>query len=344
MKTIAFFNNKGGVGKTTLVYHLAWMYAELGVSVVAADLDPQANLSAMFLDEERLEELWPDGDHPESILGSVSPILRGLGDIREPHVERIADNLGLVVGDLGLSRFEARLSSAWPDCMAGDEAAFRTESAFHRTILQAAEAQEADIVLIDVGPNLGAINRAAIIAANSVVFPLAPDLFSLQGLRNLGPTLRNWRNEWQDRLDRRPDDPDLSLPSADMTPAGYVVMQHAVRSGRPVQAYQKWMARIPGVYHEEALGRAGGNAASTETDTECLATLKHYRSLMPMAQEARKPMFHLRAADGALGGHIHAVQECYEDFRKLAESIAVKCAVRIDSSSAIEGLRLPGIS
>ena len=94
MKTIAFFNNKGGVGKTTLVYHLAWMYAELGYSVVAADLDPQANLSAVFLPEDRLEELWPDGAHHDSILGAVSPILRGLGDIREPHVERVAANLG----------------------------------------------------------------------------------------------------------------------------------------------------------------------------------------------------------------------------------------------------------
>ena len=112
MKTIAFFNNKGGVGKTTLVYHLAWMYADLGVSVVAADLDPQANLSAMFLSEERLEELWPDGDHPKSILGTISPILRGLGDIAEPHVEKINRDLGLLVGDLGLSRFEAKLSSA----------------------------------------------------------------------------------------------------------------------------------------------------------------------------------------------------------------------------------------
>ena len=46
MTTIAFFNNKGGVGKTSLVYHLALMYAEIGVSVVAADLDPQANLTA----------------------------------------------------------------------------------------------------------------------------------------------------------------------------------------------------------------------------------------------------------------------------------------------------------
>lgn len=329
MKTVAFFNNKGGVGKTSLVYHLAWMYADMGVSVVAADLDPQANLTAMFLPEDRLEELWPDGDHPKSILGTVSPILRGLGDIKDPHVEKITKDLGLVVGDLGLSRFEAKLSSAWPDCMNRDEAAFRTESSFHRAIVNAAETRDAELVLIDVGPNLGAINRAAIIAANYVVVPLAPDLFSLQGLRNLGPTLRDWRSEWQDRLDRRPSDASLLLPSADITPAGYVVMQHAVRADRPVKAYQKWMKRIPEVYHKEVLSDPSGFPSSTEDDSECLATLRHYRSLMPMAQEALKPIFHLKAADGALGGHIYAVQECYDDFKKLATAIAEKSGVSL---------------
>ena len=333
MITIAFFNNKGGVGKTSLVYHLAWMYADLGISTVAVDIDPQANLSTMFLEEERLEELWPDGEHPQSILGTVSPFLRGIGDISEPHVELITSNIGVVVGDLGLSRFEAKLSSAWPACLDRDEGAFRIESAFHRTILQAAESCDADLALIDVGPNLGAINRSAIIAADFVVFPLAPDLFSLQGLRNLGPTLRVWRSEWEDRLERRPDDPGLSLPPAKISPAGYVVMQHAVRAGRPVQAYQKWMRRIPGVYHDVVLGEKGASASSTEDDTECLSTLKHYRSLMPMAQEARKPMFHLKAADGALGGHIYAVQDCYDDFKALATSIAVKCEISADSSA-----------
>lgn len=329
MKSIAFFNNKGGVGKTTLGYHLSWMFAELGYSVVAADLDPQANLTAMFLDEDRLEELWPDGNHPQSILGSVSPILRGLGDISEPHVEDVTEDLGLIVGDLGLARFEARLSSAWPDCLSGDESAFRTESAFFRTILQAAESRQAEVVLIDVGPNLGAINRAAIISADFVIFPLAPDLFSLQGLRNLGPTLREWRKDWQDRINRWPDGSRLSLPSADITPAGYIVMQHAVRAGRPVQAYQKWMRRIPEVYRAEALDAMTERAPSTDNDLYCLATLKHYRSLMPMAQEARKPMFHLKAADGALGGHIHAVQDCYRDFENLATAIAVKCRIGV---------------
>ena len=79
-------------------------------------------------------------------------------------------------------------------------------------------------MLIDVGPNLGAINRAAMIAANFVAVPLAPDLFSLQGLRNLGPILRDWRREWGDRVRRRPSDADLSLPAAEIHPVGYIVM------------------------------------------------------------------------------------------------------------------------
>ena len=230
---------------------------------------------------------------------------------------------------MGLSRFEARLSAAWPDCLGGDEAAFRVESAFHRTILKAAQIRDADVVLIDVGPNLGAINRAVIIAADFVVFPLVPDLFSLQGLRNLGPTLREWRSDWQDRLERRPAAASLALPSAAIAPAGYVVMQHAVRAGRPVRAYQKWMHRIPGVYGKEALDQVGVSASSTEEDEHCLANLGNYRSLMPMAQEARKPMFQLRAADGALGGHIHAVQDCYRDFEQLATAIAATCGVSL---------------
>jgi len=55
---LAFFNNKGGVGKTMLAYHVAWMLNELGKSVVVLDLDPQANLTASFLDDERVERLW----------------------------------------------------------------------------------------------------------------------------------------------------------------------------------------------------------------------------------------------------------------------------------------------
>jgi cellulose biosynthesis protein BcsQ len=176
MKTIAFFNNKGGVGKTSLVYHLAWMYAELGVATIAADLDPQANLTAMFLEEERLEEVWPDGDHPDTIYGAIYPLLDGTGDVTAPHVESIGERVGLVIGDLALAVSEKELNSQWSDCFDRKPRAFRVISAFWRVLEGAARERKADLVLVDVGPNLGAINRAALIAAHHVVIPLAPDL------------------------------------------------------------------------------------------------------------------------------------------------------------------------
>jgi hypothetical protein len=60
-------------------------------------------------------------------------------------------------------------------------------------------------------------------------------------------------------------------------------------------------------------------------DPHCLATLRNYRSLMPLAQEARKPMFHLKAADGALGGHATAALEVYKDYKRLALNLAARC-------------------
>ncbi len=327
MKIVVFFNNKGGVGKTSLVYHLAWMYADLGLSVVAGDLDPQANLTSMFLEDDRLEEIWPDGGHDATVFGAIRPLLEGTGDVVSPHVESIANNLGLIVGDLALSSAEDELSSQWPDCLDRKPRAFRVLSAFWRTLELAATQREASIILMDVGPNLGAINRAALIAAHHVVIPLAPDLYSLQGLRNLGPTLRRWRSEWGERRVRNPL-PGLSIPAGDMVPVGYVVMQHAVRLDRPVKAYDRWMQRIPDEYRQSVLDQpAEPTPRRVDTDASCIAQLKHYRSLMPLAQDARKPMFRLTAADGALGGHAKAVQDCYRDFRRVAREIASRVGI-----------------
>jgi len=326
MKTIAFFNNKGGVGKTSLVYHLSWMMAERGVPVMAVDLDPQANLSAMFLSEERLEEIWPDSEeHPATIYGAIRPMLRGIGDIAPPPVEAIARNLFLLPGDLGLSRFEDKLSDAWPRCHNSDEAAFRTMTAFHRLMKELAK-DRAELILVDVGPNLGAINRSALIASDHVCLPLAPDLFSLQGLKNLGPTLRQWRTTWGDL--RRKAPADLSLPAGAMVPAGYIVMQHGMRDSRPVKAYQRWMDKIPPVYRSAVLDETvTDRMPSILEDPYMLAQLKHYRSLMPLAMEANKPMFHLKPADGAIGAHVEAVRDCYADFLKLARKIAATAGI-----------------
>jgi cellulose biosynthesis protein BcsQ len=319
MISIAFFNNKGGVGKTSLVYHTAWMLAEQGKRVLAVDLDPQSNLSIMAIDEERLEALWPDDDHPLTLHGAVAPLFGGTGDIRQAHIESVGDKLGLLVGDLALSRLEDELSTVWPRCLMGDERAFRVTTAFWRVLREAAERHLADIVLIDVGPNLGAINRAALVASSHVVVPVAPDLFSLQGLKNLGPTLRQWRNTWQQA---RPKAARAlgELPRGDMTPIGYVLMHHAERLGRPTKAYGKWQSRLPDAYRQSVLDLPA--IVDGGRDSDQIHRIKHYRSLMPMAMEARKPMFDLTSADGAIGAHQTNVRQCHDDFGKLCQRIA----------------------
>lgn len=325
MKSIALFNNKGGVGKTSLVYHLAWMLAEQGQRVVVADLDPQSNLSGMFLNEEALEEIWQE-DLRKTIDGDIKALFAGTGDIAtEPHIERVDEHIGLLPGDLGLSKREDELSAQWPKCLDGDERAFRVVTAFARLIDQARKNFQADIVLIDIGPNLGAINRSALIASDRVVIPLAPDLFSLQGLRNVGPILEDWRKEWKDRSGRKPKHLDIDLPSGDMRPIGYIVMRHTVHLSRPVKAYARWMEKIPQEYSKSVLQqgkiRSLAGAVAGDLDRHCLAHLKDYRSLMPLAQEANKPMFMLKPADGIIGGQQQAVNNCYQDFSDLSEKI-----------------------
>ena len=323
MTTVAFFNNKGGVGTTSLVYHLAWMLRELGRRVIAADLDPQASLTGMFLDEAGLEHLWRD-ENQGTIDKGVAPLFDGTGDIVEsPYVEEFGEKIGLLMGDLTLSRREDELSTQWPKCLDGDKRAFRVTTAFARLIARAGRQFGADLALLDVGPNLGAINRAALVASDCVVIPLAPDPFSLQGLKNVGPTLREWRKAWRERAARKPEALDAALPSGNMHPLGYVIVRHSIRLSRPVQAYGRWIERIPSEY-EQAVTQEGLPAAPAEQDPNCLAHLKDYRSLMPMARAANRPMFLLKPAHGAIGAHQRAVGECHVDFHGLADELLVR--------------------
>lgn len=320
---ISFFNNKGGVGNTSLVYHLAWVWAAQGKRVLAVDLDPQSNLSAFFLTEEQIEALWEAADQPNTIYRCIQPLIKGTGDIREPQLQEIEVNgytVALLAGDLALSQFEDDLATVWPECADGRERAFRVISSFWRIIQHAIHAYEAELVLIDMGPNLGAINRAIMLTTDFLVIPLASDLFSVQGLKNLGPTLDMWRKQWQERRTKNPVS-ELKIPDGKMQPLGYIAMLHAERESRPTLAYQRWLKRIPQVYASEILHRVLESPVSIEDDPNRLGSLKHYRSLMPMAQDARKPIFFLKPADGIVGAHYYSVQEAYYDFGKLAQNI-----------------------
>ena len=325
MKTIAFFNNKGGVGKTTTVYHVAWMMSELGYKVLAIDLDPQSNLSSMFLSNERMEEIVLEESQNQTILEAISPVSEG-----EPyspvHIEKINDKISLLIGNLALSSFEDKLSDAWSKCLSGDPFAFKVISVFKTLFNDSAPRTAADFVLIDVGPNLGAMNRSVIISIDNIVIPVAPDLFSLQGMKNLGNTLKEWRIQWAKRAQEYPKQDKTSIPNGAMKPLGYLVMQYSAKDSRPVKSYLKWADRIPSIYYQYVLdGNFSKGQINTDIEGNRLALLKHYHSLAPMAMEAHKPIFLLKPADGAIGAHLQSVYKCYDDFKALTQKIISRC-------------------
>ena len=111
------------------------------------------------------------------------------------------------------------------------------------------------------------------------------------------------------------------LPSGNISPIGYIVSRFNIQKRGPVKAFQRWLDKIPASYIKAFDFDNIDVPKSIEEDKFCLARLKDYASLMPLAQQARKPMFMLKPSDGALGGHQAAVNSCGADFEALAKRI-----------------------
>jgi chromosome partitioning protein len=158
MKVLALANQKGGVGKTFLVFHLAHFLAEKGRRVLVVDLDPQGNLSLCF----RL------GGAPGEGCG-VCGVFEGE---RLSAVE-VREGILLVTSDIRLARYEASAG--------GVGVYFKLKKA-----LEAFCREEAvDFVLIDCPPSLGLFSLSAFVAARKVVVPMRSEVFSVSGLGDL---------------------------------------------------------------------------------------------------------------------------------------------------------------
>ena len=254
MKTIAFCNNKRGVGKTSLVYHLAWMCADHGIPTLAVDLDPQANLTSLLFTETELDDLWGDHDPSRTLYGAVMPLLRGTGDIAPLPPVRISDKLGLLPGDLRLFGLEEPLASAWTRSASGDEAAFRILTALPR-VIDAAAGAGYQLILMDLAPSLGAINRSGLRSASHLCVPILPDLASLHGLKLLGSQLAGWREADRQLLGHAPQ--AIPISAFAIQPMGYVVvLRQALYRGSVPNAYQQWLNRIPPAYHNYLLNES----------------------------------------------------------------------------------------
>jgi chromosome partitioning protein len=317
VKVVSFFNHKGGVGKTTIVFNTGIALVRGGHSVVFVDADAQANLTGLALNEAAYQEHIDGGT---TIWDAVAPLVTGAGDLNVPRPVQIRRGAGawLLPGDIRLSNFEAILPVGWTEALAGEARGFRVTSAMHRLFRELQRQTDAEYVFVDLGPNVGALNRTALIASNGFVVPLSPDLFSLMALPSVGNSIREWNRQWTTALANRPEGLDFELPEGQPAPLGYVSQQFSVYGNRPAAAFRGWLSRIKDAYEDGVLDPLGLTAAGED---QILGSLKNFSSLVPLAQHSNKALFELSGTE-ARGAQYTRAQGTLDLFTKIAEGIA----------------------
>lgn len=321
MKSIAFFNNKGGVGKTTLTCNVAaYLNKHRGKRVLLIDADPQCNATQAILSDESCEQLYL-GDNPgtRTLFDYLSPIEAGESAISGPVIPYLGtQNLfgtDLIPGHPKMSLVEDKLSSAWGDLLGGTPSGYRISNWCPQMFENLKDRY--DVVVFDVGPSLGALNRTVILSCDYIVTPFGCDIFSLLGIQNISSWIKGWKRQYDRAIaTAREDRPEiLSLypvitdTDAKFRFAGYSVQQYVTKTfatgKRPVGAYERIMKQIPGTVKKNLDFLKHGAA---QGDDFSLGHIPFLYSLVPLAQSSRVPIHDLGQSGKLVGSQYKQVQ------------------------------------
>jgi len=198
-KIIAFYNHKGGVGKTTLVHNLSFALSDIDKSVLAIDADPQMNLTAAMYGLSTAIEysLKDDSKWLTYVNKYISLDEYTDGYLKETKSKKKFFNaaskskkgkVDLISGSINLPRIEADLYGIVKNKNAYTEA---IPYKFERSVRD--RAKEYDFILIDMPPNAGSIiNGLYIMACDYFITPVSPTFFSLQAIDNLSAVVQSW--------------------------------------------------------------------------------------------------------------------------------------------------------
>lgn len=330
MKSVCFFNNKGGVGKTTLLCNLgAFLAKEKGRSVLVLDADPQCNASAYLLEENQLEAILRDGEH-KSLDSFYEPIRKGQGYPTElPSIVK-SERFGvdLIVGDPKLSIREDLLATDWAATRNGEPRGFQTTFAIRHLL---SRLEQYDFVFIDMGPSLGALNRSVLLGADSFIMPLSVDIFSLMAIDNILKSFGSWRAALADairkHIETEGENFQIQGNSVDwqLRFVGYVMQQYKAKvvSGErvPVAAFE----RIINEQTDEL--RQMCEFFNSDYTTAKLGEIPTLSSVVPLSQQAHAPIFDLGSKDGIVGSQYTRVSEATEFFEKISERFLQRMSV-----------------
>lgn len=330
MKKIALFNNKGGVGKTTLAINLAYALVDAGRRVLMVDADPQCNLSAFCLDEVQLDEILSQselGNGDSTVWDGVRPVVLGRGDVREVAPFEIADNLLLLCGDVLVSNYEEELPVAWTDSFARKSRGYDVTCALSRLTDKLSEDYGVDIVIYDVGPNVGSLNRVVLLDSDFFLAPVGSDLFSLRALGAVGLSLSKWIRDWGTVRSLATDQEKERLMVGMPAFAGYVTSAYKVKSGgKKAKPHQFWESKIaPRVKLKivDVLSKVDEHLSLPAPHK--LGDVKHFHSLAADAQQLKLPLSKLRGKVNP--GHNAQIAKAKTTFDQIAQTLIARLGI-----------------
>ncbi|MCE9651102.1 MAG: AAA family ATPase [Parvibaculum sp.] len=323
MKSIAFFNNKGGVGKTTLLCNLAaYLAKEKSRKVLVIDADPQCNATQSMFSDKIIEGLY---EHKDSftIYSVAHPLSIGRGYTEQIQPLASAEfGVDVIPGDPRLALTEDLLATDWTRATSGDTRGLRTTYLFSELL---ARLTQYDYVLFDMGPSLGSINRAVLVACDFFLSPMSIDIFSLRAIENISTALSKWKTQLNHGLaqNEHPEELPIQNPSWDIKFLGYVTQQYKAKTDGfgnviGVNAYERIKKRVPTAVTKEFIRKLQPNIKKISYD---LGGVPNLHSLVPLSQDGRKPIFSLKAKDGVVGAHFAKVKASKTIFAQIADNL-----------------------
>lgn len=304
--------------------------------MLLVDADPQCNLTSFYLSEKQLDGLLGESDDVNggTIWSAIKPVVDGKGPIKGVDAYEIRKNLLLVPGDVLLADYEEELPAAWTGSFARKARDYDVMCALSRAARGLGKRYSADIIIYDVGPNVGPLNRTVLLDSDYFATPVAADLFSLRALSTVGRSLARWITDWETIRGLASNADRTALLGGKPVYLGYITSAYKVASGRAAtRPHDYWEAKIASRVHrrivedlkaiDETLVPYGSNK---------IGAIKNFHSLAPQAQVLGLPI-------GKLRGHVNPgyyaqVAEAGAEFDHLAREIAKRMALKRPSAAA----------
>ncbi|MEA5532502.1 ParA family protein [Crocosphaera sp. XPORK-15E] len=350
VKKIALFNHKGGVSKTTTTFNLGWMLACKGYKVILVDTDPQCNLTGMALGEATEE----DEDRIEEIYNTRSNIKTGLAPAFESQPRAIEavdcitigdkEGLFLLPGHVGFAEYEVTLGIA-QELTGSIQALKNLPGAITDLLNKTATKFNADYILIDMSPSLGAINQNLLMTSDFFIVPTTADFFSLMAIDSLSKILPKWYN-WAKMASSLPilKEANYPFPDVSLKFLGIIVQNFRIIRGKETAAFEKWINKIqedvstklvPVLDHHNMMLP---NVVYTEqgmNHSYCLTKIANFNSLIALSQDHRTPIYDLTSEQlGQTGVVLQNSQKTQDKFRETFSDLADK-VINLTSAYAV---------